>query len=1176
MTQNTTRLILLLMLLVGCNNDPAPSISTPTAVALTNTPDTTAVETAEFAPAAQAAPQILISELLLGLPGSNSTEFIELTNTGPEPVDLTGWQLIYVVSDNSEEIVYAWDAATAGNQIPPFGHFLLVHEGRDVGVIADGVFANNLFDRRGGLILSTADGAVADQVGWGDAPAGVSAGLPAPAPASGASLERLPGGTAGNMGNEANNQADFVLNTTPNPQNTGSLPTPLPEAYLRLVLEAPAQVEPGMPLDMVVTVHNESDTAVSPIEIALPQLPQFTPVTVPDGAVVTDDVITWTIEAIPAGETAVANLTWQTPYTYLDAHLTNATAATANRPTAFGNPLIISVSGGAIPVATARTLTGSTVSVEGVVTMYTGGFFAGTTGTKFYLEDESGGVQVYVPGGQGIVDVAIGDRVRATGEIEVYRNSVELVPGDPAADVTIVGTADALPPLPITIAQHEQDDAILGRLTQIEGIASRIAEFNFSYEIDLVDDEGNTTLVLIEKDTGVMTDEMEVGQSYRVTGISEFYSGQRQIKPRLPTDIVPVFPPVLLLTQTAVDNAQPGETITITLTAVNHTPDPLTNVRITAVLPTQATVGQIFGAGQLADDGLTWEIASLDGLGASAVVSYTAQLSPAAAGVVSLDSASVVADQWSETAVAPAHQTFIGLGIPIWAIQGDGDRSPYVNSTVTTSGVVTGIFPELDGFWLQTTQPDDNPVTSDGLFVLADGLNVALAPGDAVQINGRVREIAGQTTLDLATAADLQSTGAGELAPAIPYNPPADPAEALLYNEAREGMLVAIIDPALAVAPSNRFGEYGLVLPEWGVDQVSRDDPAGYLILVDDGSDAAYETQAEMPYAVSKGDLVANVVGPLAYTFDNFKIEPIAAPLVQAANSPLPTLPMAAANQFSIATFNVENLFDPFDPHPSSPQRPSLDEYNLRLTKLADTIVRMGVPTVVALQEVENIGVLEDVAAHELLAAYGYAPLLLEGNDSRGIDVGYLVRRDQATIEGAAIYDAPGELFSRPPLVLTVTVPLESGSQQIVLLNNHFLALSGGEAQTEPVRTAQAAWNAAVMAELQAQNPTAEFVVLGDLNSFYQTPPLDTLQAAGLRHVNEWFADASDWPYTYIFNGMTQALDHLLMTPGLFDQVTAVNTLQTNSSYPLPLPDDATARHLSDHDPLVVLFTITP
>ena len=57
---------------------------------------------------------------------------------------------------------------------------------------------------------------------------------------------------------------------------------------------------------------------------------------------------------------------------------------------------------------------------------------------------------------------------------------------------------------------------------------------------------------------------------------------------------------------------------------------------------------------------------------------------------------------------------------------------------------------------------------------------------------------------------------------------------------------------------------------------------------------------------------------------------------------------------------------------------------------------------------------LEDLAATEPIAGYGYVPVLIEGTDSRGIDVGYLVRGDRATLEGVSCLSCAGGV-DQPP-----------------------------------------------------------------------------------------------------------------------------------------------------------------
>ncbi|MCP5096532.1 MAG: hypothetical protein GY943_13350, partial [Chloroflexi bacterium] len=106
-----------------------------------------------------------------------------------------------------------------------------------------------------------------------------------------------------------------------------------------------------------------------------------------------------------------------------------------------------------------------------------------------------------------------------------------------------------------------------------------------------------------------------------------------------------------------------------------------------------------------------------------------------------------------------------------------------------------------------------------------------------------------------------------------------------------------------------------------------------------------------------------------------------------------------------------------------------------------------------------------------------------------------------------------------------------------------------------------------------ANHPEATFIVMGDLNSFYQTLPMNTLQDAGLRHSYELFAEGETLPYTYIFQGRTQTLDHIFMSDALFAQVSDVQAFHIDADFPLPAADDATALRISDHDPLIVTFT---
>ena len=154
----------------------------------------------------------------------------------------------------------------------------------------------------------------------------------------------------------------------------------------------------------------------------------------------------------------------------------------------------------------------------------------------------------------------------------------------------------------------------------------------------------------------------------------------------------------------------------------------------------------------------------------------------------------------------------------------------------------------------------------------------------------------------------------------------------------------------------------------------------------------------------------------------------------QRASQPSPTV--------TIMTFNVENLFDtkddagkddrtflPLSLKQSNEHRQACNKIEVdywrdqclhwdwseeiverKLSVVAAAILQVGNgrgPDILALQEIENLGILERLRT-EHLAAAGYAPaILIEGNDTRGIDVAFLTRLE--VVEKPVLRDIPFE-----------------------------------------------------------------------------------------------------------------------------------------------------------------------
>ena len=1176
--------LLIALSVVACTVAETPN-STVTTVSATPVPEVTSTQ----AVPADTPARVLFSEMIPGIPGDNNFEFIELYNAGTETLDLRGWSIWYRMNEPQEETrLYRWAHSAT---IPGQGHYLLVREGTGLDVLSDAFFDVPLFERWGALQLRDAEGEVVDTLGWGKEIAGFSDALPAATPVDGASLERMPGGMAGNGQDTDDGSADFLLRPEPQPQNSGMATTPLPEQRLDILATAPLTVTPGTSFVIEVTVENLTSLDLRSVIVTVP-LPAGVVVeslALTDGAesdrldlpsedgVKAPAEVTWAVPELAAGAVHRGALTVRSPWRYGNVYLSGYRVGAADWPLSdFGPVIPVTVSGGAIPIGTARSLVGNVVTVEGTVTMYTGGFFAGSTGTKFYVQDESGGAQVYCPGGKGVISVRIGDRVRVTGGIEIHRDSLELVPATYPDDVEVLESAVVeIPPLVVTAYQATHDGAVPGSLIQVEGAVTRFEEFSYSYEVDLLDEQGDQVLVYIEKETGLNPEFLELGDTYRVAGVSEIYDGQWQLKPRIVEDFVRIYPKELILDVTAQNSVEAGGLVTYTLTAHNYTDAPLTNVVITATVPLAAVdlLSASDSPASVQDGDLVWTVPEVASEGGSAVVTYVVQLKPSVTEGSFETSVRAAADEWPDTVSPEPWRVFVGSGVPIWAIQGPGSRSPFALSPASTEGIVTGVFPDQGGLWIQSLEPDDAAATSEGLFVQVDAVELDPVPaiGDYVIVAGKVRERSGQTMLNVASIEDVEViTGTFDMPAPVELNPPRDETESRAYYESLEGMLVQVSAPAQAVGPTSQYGETPLVLSSWGLDRIMKGEPKGMLVFVDDGSSVTHADRTTLPIAAKTGDLVADLIGPLAFTYENFKVQPIITPTVISEAVVLPSLVRVGANAFSIATFNVENFFDVLDPHPSSPERLSIRGYRARVEKAAATIEAMGAPTIVGLQEVENVGILEDVAEQASLADYSYVPVLIEGFDSRGIDVGYLVRGDQATLEGVSQHDAPEGLTSRPPLMITVTVHLASGDETVTVLNNHFLSMSGGELPTEPRRVAQAVWNVSLVEALLAGDPDAQIVVLGDLNSFYSSPPLDVLREAGLRHVYESVAPAL--PYTYIYQGESETLDHILVSRALYDRLSQVDALHVNADYPPATPEDMSPQRLSDHDPLVAVF----
>ncbi len=535
------------------------------------------------------------------------------------------------------------------------------------------------------------------------------------------------------------------------------------------------------------------------------------------------------------------------------------------------------------------------------------------------------------------------------------------------------------------------------------------------------------------------------------------------------------------------------------------------------------------------------------------------------------------------------------IGSQISKIQGTGDSGSKVNQTVEFEGIVTAVTADKNAsgitFYTLFVQDsgDFNDLTSDAIPVFTGRDRPSVRPGDRVQISGRVTEFFGLTEID-DDSLTIIKIGDNQ-----PLPDPILLTATELPNESLEGMRVALPEAIVAGPTFETDAGCGFsVIPanaqELPIIRTSSQDPVDVIIPILPSDDRDCD---ELP-VVKRGDRVSDLVGVLTWNFEQWK-------LVQDADRPIqvsagPALPLPdpirlAENQISVATLNVENLFDSIDDTGQDAEpKLSAEEIKTRNTKFERLITHwLGCPTLIGIQEVENEPLLDLLAdSLEPSCGFRYGIAHLESYDGRGIDNALLFDPRSTQLTGLQLQqtcsrittgiDPQGfecdrgqePLFSRPPLEVTLTVH----GQPLIVYVNHFKSKRGGERETAARRLAQAEFQAELVTNVLSKSQTP-IVVLGDFNDFAQSPTQNALTA----NDNLQNALASlplEEQYSFNFGGASQLIDGIYLTTDLVPRLEHVDILHLNADYPDAYQLDISTENLdfksTDHDPAVVIL----
>lgn len=540
----------------------------------------------------------------------------------------------------------------------------------------------------------------------------------------------------------------------------------------------------------------------------------------------------------------------------------------------------------------------------------------------------------------------------------------------------------------------------------------------------------------------------------------------------------------------------------------------------------------------------------------------------------------------------------------IFEIQGAGHTSEYDGQGVKTEGVVTAV--DTNGFWMQDQVGDGDDATSDGIFVFTSSAP-EVAVGDLVSVAGTVDEFragaATNLTITEITAPIVAKIGTGAItatvlgeggreAPTEVIDDDGltvfDPAhDAIDFYESLEGMLVVVPD-AQAVALSD--GGATWVVPNGGDGATGMSDRGGITIGAADMNPERIQVFVDSgvlpgaPSGYDMGDQLGDVTGVVSYFGGNYEVVATSIETPPSAASPVDDVSalVGDATHLTIAAYNLHNL--------------NAGDSAAKFQGLAQDIIgNLRTPDIIGVEEIQDAdggGSGSDMSGlpsiQKLIDAikaaggptYVYVEIAPEpgtsgGADNANIRNGFLYNPERVDyIDGSArLVDPANSAFfgSRKPLA----ADFEFRGETITAIDMHSTSRLGSDpglfgerqpplAEGEGQRIAQSTAVRDWVADLLQDDPGRHVAVMGDFNGFQFEQSLTLLEQGGLLTNLSWKLEA-DERYSYVFEGNSQQIDHMLVTPELYAGG-EFDTVHLNSGKAGFQP--------TDHDPVLGRFLL--
>ena len=421
------------------------------------------------------------------------------------------------------------------------------------------------------------------------------------------------------------------------------------------------------------------------------------------------------------------------------------------------------------------------------------------------------------------------------------------------------------------------------------------------------------------------------------------------------------------------------------------------------------------------------------------------------------------------------------------------------------------------------------------------------------------------------------------------------------YWESIEGMRVEVA-PSTAVAPQEH-GDLVVVTNEYESDELTNN---GGVLLTEKGPNAQSiqfklqpNTEARN-FAVKTGDqFTDSIPGVVNYGFGNYKVyadlEYVESVFEEGITEPKGTFIAKEEDKLTVASYNVEN-FSANTSYTSNEKAANIARAFVEDMNSPDII---GIVEVMANDATSSTSPEADKSFERLISAieaaggptYDYVNIDPEFNKDGGapggnIRVGYLYNPERVSLleadhggsldavgyENGSLTLNPGRVA--PDLFVNTRKPLaaqfEFQGESVVLINNHLNSKTGddpsyGQNQPPVLRSEKQRHELAqvvndFVTNILEDNPEENIVVLGDMNDFQFSPTLDIL--AGDELTNLINLVPAQERYTYVYQGNSQVLDHILVSNNLVDTA-EIDLIHVNADF-----TDMHGR-ASDHDPVL-------